>query len=112
MSVATLETEPLRSRELDLDDQDHYEIIDGLKVELPPMSAQASVPASRIATRLSMHGLRTNLGEAVTETLFALPPPVDRNRRPDFAFVPYSRWPAGRVVPHDNAWRVLPSLVG
>jgi Uma2 family endonuclease len=112
MSVATIQSEAVQDRVFDLDDQDRYEIIDGLKVELPPMSVQASVLASRIATQLSVHGMTQNIGEAVTETLFTLPSPLDRNRRPDFAFVPYSRWPAGLTIPHDNAWDVLPSLVG
>lgn len=34
----------------------------------------------------------------------------DRNRRPDVAFVPYSRWSRNRPIPDTNAWPVLPDL--
>ncbi len=34
----------------------------------------------------------------------------NQNRRPDVAFVPYSRWAKDRAVPDTNAWDVLPEL--
>jgi Uma2 family endonuclease len=90
-----------------------YEIIDGLRVEIPPMSSYAAKIATRIATRLNNHAERDNLGEAIVESLFRLPLPVDRerNRRPDVAFVSSQRWPVGRPQPVDaNAWDVVPDL--
>ena len=69
------------------DDGDHYEIIDGKRVELPPMSAFASIVASRIVVQINIFALANQRGEAVTETLFRLPLPRSRNRRPDGAFV-------------------------
>ena len=91
-------------------DTDHYEIIDGVKMELPPMSADAQFLASRLVVHLSNYGLAQNIGEACTEVLFKLPLPVDRNRRPDAAFIPYSRWPKNSIIPSTNAWDVLPEL--
>src|SRR5262245_49498409 len=86
----------------DEDDRDNYEIIDGVRVELPPMSADSSVLASRLARVLSNHGIDKNLGEAHPEILFKLPLPKDRNRRPDVAFVPYGRWARNRPIPATN----------
>ena len=41
-----------------------------------------------------------------------MPLPIDRNRRPDVAFVVYERWAKGRPLPESaNAWDVLPNLV-
>lgn len=96
--------------ERDPTDRDHYEVINGVKVELPPMSTDSQVLASRLVRHLSNHGVDHDLGEAVTETLFRLPLPIDRNRRPDVAFVPYSRWAKNRPFPATNAWDVLPEL--
>src|SRR5687767_14640454 len=92
----------------EFDNKDHYEIIDGVRVELPPMSARSSGVANDLAHFLSTHGLADNLGRAYTEMLFHLPLPVDRNRRPDVAFVPFSRWPKAIERPDTNAWDVLP----
>src|ERR1019366_4653165 len=51
------------------------------------------------------------LGRAVAEGLFHMPAPVNRDRRPDVAFVSYQRWPKTRSVPRtDNAWDVVPNL--
>ncbi|HVL15071.1 MAG TPA: Uma2 family endonuclease [Gemmata sp.] len=94
----------------DLENDDHYEIIDGQRVELPPMSAESSVLAARLARVLSNHSIERDLGEAHPEILFKLPLQLDRNRRPDIAFVPYSRWPRSRPIPPTNAWAVLPDL--
>jgi Uma2 family endonuclease len=96
---------------LDFDLKEHYEIIDGKRVELPPMSAYASVLASRLLGFLSEFARTRGLGQAVMETLFRLPLPMDRNRRLDVAFVSYERWPKGRRQPvKDNAWDVAPDL--
>lgn len=91
-------------------DHDRYEIIDGVRRELPPMSAESSVLAARLARRLSNHGIERDVGEAYPEVLFRLPLPVDRNRRPDVAFVPYARWAKDRPIPATTAWDVLPDL--
>jgi Uma2 family endonuclease len=88
-----------------------YEVIDGRRVELPPMSAYAGAIASRLVSKLNEFAGPRNLGEAVGEVLFHLPLPPDRNRRPDVAFVSYQRWARGRQIPpDDNAWDVVPDL--
>jgi hypothetical protein len=69
------------------EDEPLYEIIDGQRVELPPMSILASRVASNLHGRLGHHLLGNPVGEALGETLFRLPLPVDRNRRPDVAVV-------------------------
>ena len=94
----------------EFDNGDNYEIIDGIRVELPPMSADSQVLASRLVRHLSNHGVAQDIGEACTEVLFKLPLPVDRNRKPDVAFVSYARWPKYQAIPSTNAWDVLPDL--
>jgi Uma2 family endonuclease len=94
----------------DLDSPELYEIIDGQKVEMPPMSADSQALASRLARHLSNFGIEHDLGEAFTEVLFKLPLPTDRNRRPDAAFVPYSQWRKNSPIPSTNAWEVLPDI--
>ena len=90
------------------DDEPLFEIIDGQRVEILPMSAFASL----IATSLLGHLFRQaqDRGHLAMETLFCLAG-VGRNRRPDVAFVSFERWP--KLRPHnkeDNAWDVVPNL--
>jgi Uma2 family endonuclease len=95
----------------DLDDADHYEIVDGTKVELPPMSADATQIANDLTFAINTFSLSQNLGKAYTEMLFRLPLPLDRNRRPDVGYVPFSRWAKDRPLPAVNGWEALPDLV-
>jgi Uma2 family endonuclease len=89
-------------------DETLYEIIDGLRVELPPMSVYATLIASSLVCEL---GVLKPIGRPCSEMLFRLPLPVPRNRRPDVAFVSYERWPMNRLIPLvDNAWDVVPDL--
>jgi Uma2 family endonuclease len=47
----------------------------------------------------------------ITEALFHLPAPINRDRRPDVAFVSYERWAKDRPIPAtDNAWDVVLNL--
>ncbi|WP_088251566.1 Uma2 family endonuclease [Fimbriiglobus ruber] len=94
----------------ELENQDHYEIVDGSRVEMPPMSAEAQFVASRLAYHLSRFGIESNLGEACVEVMIELSLPAERNRRPDVIFIPYSRWKKNSPVPATNAWDVLPDL--
>lgn len=104
--VSVLEPSPVVG-----DDGPLFEIIDGQKMELPPMSAYAGVVAFQIASRIDQFARPQKLGQAAVEVLFHLPLPVDRNRRPDSAYVSYQRWPKGRPIPgRDNAWDVVPEL--
>src|SRR5689334_10367793 len=110
MNTAEVLTPIPRLVERDPTDHDNYEIVDGVKVELPPMSADSQALAFRLAFHLNNYGITHDIGEAYTEMLFKLPLPVDRNRKPDAAFVPYSRWARNRPIPSTNAWDVLPDL--
>jgi Uma2 family endonuclease len=75
------------------------------------MSAYAARIAFEVARRIGNFAEANDRGVAVTETLFRLPLPLDRKRRPDAAFVSYARWEKGRrMVPRDNAWDVVPDL--
>jgi Uma2 family endonuclease len=87
-----------------------YEVVDGQRVELPPMSAYATWVASRLDQRLGPFAEGHLLGNVVTEMLFLLDPERDRKRRPDVAFVSSERWPLDREIPDDAAWDVIPDL--
>ncbi len=94
----------------DLENRDHYEIIDGVKVEMPPMSVDSQIIGFRLAYHLTSFGGAKDIGQACTEVLFKLPLAKDRNRKPDVAFVTYSKWPKNKSFPTTNAWAVLPDL--
>jgi Uma2 family endonuclease len=92
-------------------DEELYEVINGQRVTLPPMSIFASWIASRLFLFLGPFARAHDLGHVVSEGLFHMPQPIDRDRRPDLAFVSYQRWPKNRPVPRrDNAWDVVPDL--
>src|ERR1700730_5091029 len=99
---------PAGTKALRLDgDEQLYEIVDGQRLEVPHMGALASIMASRLVTELQNFGTIHDLGQATMETLFRLPLPKERNRRPDVAFVSFQRWPKGRREGLDeNAWNV------
>ena len=71
--------------------------------------------AGWIASELSRHlgnFVAASLGRAVVEVLFHLPAPINRDRRPDVAFVSYQRWAKSRQIPTaGNAWDVVPDLM-
>ena len=93
------------------DDEPLFEIIDGEKVELPPMSYFATLTGTRLTVKMGIFLESADLGHLAAETLFHLPLPVDRNRRPDLAFVSYLRWAQDRKKDRDeNAWDVVPNL--
>lgn len=98
-----------------LDDDLLYEEVDGQRIEKRPMSSYAGTIATRLAYRVMIHlGQQVQVpGEVHFEVIFRLPLPegASRNRRPDFAFVSFERWPINRPRPYrDNAWDVVPDL--
>ncbi len=94
-----------------VEDDGRYEIVDGKRVEMPPMSAFAARIAYRLAFRITLFAEPNDLGEAITDTLFRLPLERVRNRRPDAAFVSRRRWPRDQPQAiRDNAWDVVPDL--
>lgn len=95
-----------------IDDRPHFEIIDGQRVELLPMSILASRVTSHLHGHLAHHLFGNPIGEALMETLFRLPLPVDRNRRPDVAFASAKTIAqAPTQLGSDNAWAIVPELM-
>jgi Uma2 family endonuclease len=93
-----------------LDGEEHYEVINGERVELPPMGAYQSTLASFLCGVLEPFTRLNHLGRVVVETLFQLTREGNLQRKPDVAFVSYQRWPLQRRVPNSNAWEVVPDL--
>ncbi len=112
MTIAVTATVPHSLARERIDDRPHFEIIDGKRVELAPMSILASRVASRLIRKMGFFLEVNPLGEALTETLIRLPLPVDRNRRPDLAFVSAQRIAQAPAQPgSDNAWDIVPELM-
>lgn len=111
MSTALLKEPTPEMLQLLRDDEPLFEIIDGQRVELPPMSQFAARLASRLHAKMVTFNESHDLGEPTVEVLFCLPLDKDRNRRPDVAFVSYNRWPKGKPSKRtENAWHVVPNL--
>jgi Uma2 family endonuclease len=91
-------------------DNDRYEIVNGQRVELPPMSLYAGLVASRLDQRLGPFVDDRRLGIVVAEVLFILDPKSNLRRRPDVAFVSAERWPLDRLIPETGDWEVVPNL--
>ena len=87
-----------------------FEIVEGRRVEMPPMSAYEVQIASFLLVNLGVFANTHQLGRVVGEMLFALEPDQKLQRRPDVAFVSYQNWARGRPVPRTNAWEVVPDL--
>jgi Uma2 family endonuclease len=51
-----------------------------------------------------------SIGRAVVEMILDLRPRVDRERRPDVAFVSFERWGRDRRIPRARSWAVVPDL--
>lgn len=110
--IATIEKPTQMPPTLPVGDDELFEIIDGQRVRTPPMAALAGWIAFELARHLGNFAV-ANLGRAVTEILFHLPDPVNRDRRPDMAFISYERWAKSQPVPATgNAWNVVPNIAG
>jgi Uma2 family endonuclease len=110
-TAATLEP-PRTAANGHISDEAFFEIIDGIQVELPPMSIRSTKVANRLNGALLRFTYANDIGEAGMELLFRLPLEKKRCRRPDVAFVSYERWAKGRPIPEDedDAWAVAPDL--
>lgn len=93
------------------DDEPQYEVIDGIKVELPPMSTLASIVTNKLANSLEIYGRGHKSGTAYMESLIRLPIRRNRQRRPDVMFVTFDRWPVDRpILATQSAWEVVPDV--
>src|SRR5437016_3595595 len=108
MAIAEI---PIRLDSTESDPNALFEIVDGVRVELPPLSTYVNILAVLIHNAITAHTAPRNLGLSVIEMLFHLPLQAERRRRPDVAFVSSERWPAGRPFPYrDNGWALAPDL--
>jgi len=86
-----------------------YEVIDGRFVE-KTMGAYECWLAAVMFGALDPYLKANPLGRAVQEMIFDLRPTVDRERRPDVAFVSFKRWGRDRRIPQTRSWAVVPEL--
>jgi Uma2 family endonuclease len=91
-------------------DEPLYEVVDGRRVELPPMGAYPTEIASILMRTIGSFASRRELGKVVVEMLFLIDPPTELQRRPDVAFISSARWPRRRPAPQSAAWDVVPDL--
>ena len=106
--TATLET--AASPPPAIEDDSLYEVVNGRRVELPPMGASPTRVASILGQNLGPYAKAKGLGRVDVEMLYRLDDVGDLERRPDVAFVSYRRWPRNQPVPDDAAWNVVPDL--
>jgi Uma2 family endonuclease len=95
---------------LTVQDEPLYEIVNGQRVDLPPMSAYATWLASCLHGQLWPYAREKGLGMSVAEMLFVLDAEHNLHRRPDVAFVSTARWPLDRALPETGDWDVVPDL--
>lgn len=110
MASATMFEPPVSTPLVCVADEPLYEVVNGQRVELPPMSAYASWIASRLQSRLGPLTEVNQLGTVVTETLFILDAGRNLRRRPDLAFVSAQKWPLDRELPERGDWELVPDL--
>ena len=86
-----------------------YEVIDGRVVE-KPMGVYEVGWRRDLQSRQSASSKTTRSGASSQEMIFDLRPTVDRERRPDVAFISFERWAQNRRVPQTRSWAVVPDL--
>jgi Uma2 family endonuclease len=88
----------------------HYEVVGTQVVEKPPMGAFEVGIASLLFAKLASFVEARGLGQVFSEMLFNLRPAVDRDRRPDLAFVSARQWPVNHRPPRIASWKIIPEL--
>ena len=86
-----------------------YEVVDG-EIKEKIVGVQESETATLLIEFLGPFLHSRRLGKVFSETIFRIGHPKDLQRRPDVAFVSYSKWPANRRVPSVSAWDLAPDL--
>ena len=114
MPVATITPPPKASRRKydpyeDAPDDKLFEVVNGIRVE-KTMGVLQLWLGSQIHGLLDQHCRENQLGRSVSEMMFDIPS-RSNDRKPDVAFVSYSKWPRNRPVPSVNAWPVVPDFV-
>jgi Uma2 family endonuclease len=91
-------------------DEPLYEVVNGERVEMPPMGAFPGEIASILSQILGPYATQHGLGKVVAEVLFLIDAKTGQQRRPDVAFISKARWPVRRKAPQSAAWDVVPDL--
>lgn len=108
--LAATSPEPIRVLACSVPDEPLYEVVNGQRMELPPMSVYASWIASELISLLRPYAKAQHLGTVVMETLFILDAARDLRRRPDVAFVSAATWPLSQPLPETGDWAIVPDL--
>ncbi len=87
-----------------------YEVVDNEIREVAPMSARETRSASNLQRILGNFAWNNALGVTDVEMLFLIDKSRNLQRRPDFSYVSFERWPKGKPVPGTQAWEVVPDL--
>jgi Uma2 family endonuclease len=107
--MATVELNPLDPLAGEKEPEGLYEVVDGRIVE-KAIGAYECWFASVLFGTLDSFVRANPTGRVLQEMIFNLRPHVDRERRPDVAFVSYERWARDRRVPRARSWAVIPDL--
>jgi Uma2 family endonuclease len=107
--MATVAPDPLQTLAGQSEPDGLYEVIDGRIVE-KSMGAYEYWLAGVIFGVLDRYAEAHPIGRALIEMVFDFRPHIERERRPDVAFVPFERWASDRRVPRARAWAVIPDL--
>jgi Uma2 family endonuclease len=92
------------------DDEALNEIVNGVRVDLPPMSVQSNWIATRLCSRLEAFVESHRLGTVVGEMRFILDRGENLRRRPHVAVASAERRPLDRSMPAVGDWDVVPDL--
>ena len=87
-----------------------YEVVNGQRLELPPMSMLATWTASCLHGLLWHFVRERKLGRVVSEGLFILDTSKDLRRRPDVAFISAQRLPLDQELPPTGDLAIIPDL--
>lgn len=86
-----------------------YEVVNGIPVELPPMSARAAELAQKLFLSLHEYGQESGRGRAFHEMLFIFDGHRDLRRRPDVAFLQTEQL-TQHPIPAKGDWAITPDL--
>lgn len=92
------------------DDDPLYEIVNGQRVDLPPMGIHSNLIANYLNVILFNYVIAHRSGTVAMESLLILDEEANLRRRPDVAFVSAARWPLDRDIPETGDWAVVPDL--
>lgn len=86
-----------------------FETVDGVRVEIPPMGAFAVTIASELVRILGNYVINSRLGLVLSEALYLIRDEPRQERRPDVSYVSRERL-QGTLPPLAGAWDIFPDL--